>query len=135
MDITFKHNEGKLELKAPFKSVFVPPTIEKLNITANGTYEAPEGVDGYSPITVDVIPEGVPTDEELNISGNCSYRFYGDNWTWFLKKYKDRLIFNNITNTTNMFGGCRSIESLDFNIILDDSSSSVDANSDRKSVV
>ena len=90
MDITFKHNEGKLELKAPFKSVFVPPTIEKLNITANGTYEAPEGVDGYSPITVDVIPEGVPTDEELTISGDCSYRFSNDNWTWFLKKYKDR---------------------------------------------
>lgn len=125
MDITFKHNEGKLELKAPFKSVFVPPTIEKLNITANGTYEAPEGVDGYSPITVDVIPEGVPTDEELTISGNCSYRFYGDNWSWFLKKYKDRLIFNNINEASNMFNGCRSIESLDSDIIFDDSVSHI----------
>ena len=127
MDITFKHNEGKLELKAPFKSVFVPPTIENLNITANGTYEAPEGVDGYSPITVDVIPEGVPTDEELTISGNCSYRFYGDNWTWFLEKYKDRLIFNNITNAANMFSGSLSIESLDFDIIFDDSQSYIKA--------
>ena len=123
MDITFKHNEGKLELKAPFKSVFVPPTIEKLNITANGTYEAPEGVDGYSPITVDVIPEGVPTDEELTISGDCNYRFYGDDWTWFLEKYKDRLIFNNITNAANMFSGSPSIKSLDFDIIFDDSQS------------
>ena len=121
MDITFKHNEGKLELKAPFKSVFVPPTIEELNITANGTYEAPEGVDGYSPITVDVIPEGVPTDEELTISGDCSYRFSGDNWTWVLKKYKDRLIFNNITNAAFMFDKSPSIESLDFDIIFDDS--------------
>ena len=121
MDITFKHNEGKLELKAPFKSVFVPPTIEKLNITANGTYEAPEGVDGYSPITVDVIPEGVPTDEELTISGDCRNRFYYDNWTWVLKKYKDRLIFNNINDASDMFSGCRSIESLDFDIIFDDS--------------
>nr|CAI9750299.1 hypothetical protein JMPHXYHW_JMPHXYHW_CDS_0033 [uncultured phage] len=127
MDITFKHNEGKLELKAPFQSVFVPPTIEKLNITANGTYEAPEGVDGYSPITVDVIPEGVPTDEELTISGDCSYRFYGDNWTWFLEKYKDRLVFNNITNAADMFSRSPSIESLDFDIIFDDSQSHIKA--------
>ena len=125
MDITFKHNEGKLELKAPFKSVFVPPTIEKLNITANGTYEAPEGVDGYSPITVDVIPEGVPTDEELTISGNCENRFYGDNWTWVLEKYKDRLTFSNINKASNMFGGSNYIKSLDFDIIFDDSYSSV----------
>ena len=128
MDITFKHNEGKLELKAPFKSVLVPPTIEKLNITANGTYEAPVGVDGYSPITVDVIPEGVPTDEELTISGDCSYRFYGDNWTWFLKKYKDRLVFSNINKASYMFNGCRSIESIDFDIIFDDSVSFVNTN-------
>ena len=125
MDITFKHNEGKLELKAPFKSVFVPPTIEELNITANGTYEAPEGVDGYSPITVDVIPEGVPTDEELTISGNCGNRFSSDNWNWFLEKYKDRLIFYNINNASVMFGGSNYIKSLDFDIIFDDSYSSV----------
>lgn len=123
MDITFKHNEGKLELKAPFKSVFVPPTIEELNITANGTYEAPEGVDGYSPITVDVIPEGVPTDEELTISGDCSYRFSNNGWIWFLEKYKDRLIFNNITDASNMFETSPSIKSLDFDIIFDDSQS------------
>ena len=127
MDITFKHNEGKLELKAPFKSVFVPPTIEKLNITANGTYEAPEGVDGYSPITVDVIPEGVPTDEELTISGDCNHRFSGDNWTWFLKKYKDRLVFSNINDASYMFGDSPSIESLDFDIIFDDSQSYIKA--------
>ena len=128
MDITFKHNEGKLELKAPFKSVFVPPTIEKLNITTNGTYEAPEGVDGYSPITVDVIPEGVPTDEELTISGNCRNKFYYDNWSWFLKKYKDRLVSNNISDASDMFSGCRSIESIDFDIIFDDSQRFVNTN-------
>ena len=33
--------------------------IEPLAITENGTYTAPEGVDGYSPISVDVpVPEG-----------------------------------------------------------------------------
>ena len=125
MDITFKHNEGKLELKTPFKSVFVPPTIEKLNITANGTYEAPEGVDGYSPITVDVIPEGVPTDEELTITRNCNYRFGYNSWNWVLKKYKDRLIFYNINNASSMFNGSDYIKSLDFDFIFDDSYSFV----------
>ena len=127
MDITFKHNEGKLELKAPFKSIFVPPTIEGLNITANGTYQAPEGVDGYSPITVDVIPEGVPTDEELTISRNCNYRFGYNSWNWFLEKYKDRLIFNNINNASSMFYGSDYIKSLDFDIIFDDSQSYISA--------
>ena len=127
MDITFKHNEGKLELKAPFKSVFVPPTIEELNITANGTYEAPEGVDGYSPITVDVIPEGVPTDKELTISGDCSYRFSNNGWSWFLEKYKDRLVFNNINDASDMFEMSPSIKSLDFDIIFDDSQSYISA--------
>lgn len=35
------------------------PIIEPLEITENGTYTAPDGVDGYSPVTVNVpIPDG-----------------------------------------------------------------------------
>lgn len=35
------------------------PVIEPLEITENGTYTAPDGVDGYSPVTVNVpIPDG-----------------------------------------------------------------------------
>lgn len=35
------------------------PVIEPLSVTENGTYTAPEGVDGYSPILVNVpIPDG-----------------------------------------------------------------------------
>lgn len=30
------------------------PVIQSLSVTENGTYTAPEGVDGYSPVTVDV---------------------------------------------------------------------------------
>ena len=30
------------------------PVIQPLSVTENGTYTAPEGVDGYSPVTVDV---------------------------------------------------------------------------------
>ena len=35
------------------------PVIEPLSITENGTYTAPEGVDGYTPVVVNVpIPDG-----------------------------------------------------------------------------
>ena len=37
------------------------PVIESLAVTANGTYTAPEGVDGYSPVNVNV-----PTYEDEN---------------------------------------------------------------------
>lgn len=41
------------------KMVGDAPVIEALEIAANGVYTAPEGVDGYSPITVNVpVPEG-----------------------------------------------------------------------------
>lgn len=37
----------------------VEPIIEPLEITENGTYTAPDGVDGYSPVSVNVpIPDG-----------------------------------------------------------------------------
>lgn len=51
------------------------PIIEPLSVTENGTYTAPNGVDGYSPIEVDVpIPDGyiVPSGE-LKISENGTF--------------------------------------------------------------
>lgn len=37
------------------------PVIEALSVTENGTYTAPSGVDGYSPVTVNVSGGGEPT--------------------------------------------------------------------------
>ena len=37
------------------------PVIEALNVTANGTYTAPSGVDGYSPVTVNVPSQTLPS--------------------------------------------------------------------------
>ena len=37
--------------------------INPLSITANGTYNAPSGVDGYNPVTVDVVPSKVLISE------------------------------------------------------------------------
>ena len=34
----------------------VTGNVEPLTVTANGTYTAPEGIDGYNPVTVDVNP-------------------------------------------------------------------------------
>lgn len=48
------------------------PVIQSKSITENGTYTAPEGVDGYSPITVNVpIPE--PSLAEQVCSHNGTY--------------------------------------------------------------
>lgn len=47
------------------------PTIQSLSVTENGTYTAPSGVDGYSPITVNVSGGGTPTECTVNTySGN-----------------------------------------------------------------
>ena len=46
--------------------------IESLSISANGTYTASSGVDGYSPITVNV-PQKEPNIQNLSITTNGTY--------------------------------------------------------------
>lgn len=64
-------------------SVAVPtgstPVINSLSVTENGTYTAPSGIDGYSPIAVNV-PQGVtPTP---NIADFISFSpAFDDTWT------------------------------------------------------
>ena len=43
----------------------IPAVIQELTVTENGTYEAPEGVDGYGPVVVEVASAG-GGDEVLN---------------------------------------------------------------------
>lgn len=47
--------------------------IQSLSLTANGTYTAPSGVDGYSPVVVNV-PERVPVVESKEITANGTYK-------------------------------------------------------------
>ena len=49
----------------------VPPVIDEISITRNGTYTAGDGVDGFSPVVVDVPQEGVI--ESKNITENGTY--------------------------------------------------------------
>ncbi len=88
------------------------PSIEPLNITENGTYTAPDGVDGYSPVTVEVKGSG----EELVIT-DFSYFCY--------KGYRadsiDKIDTSKGTNFQYMFYECTKTNIPDF-----DTSSGVD---------
>ena len=96
--------------------------IEALDITANGVYNAPEGVDGYNPITVNVPQDGSPPEEAFVISGECNYRFQNDNWSWFIKNYGNKITTTNIQNCKWAFLNCYSLTSIPFNINFDNSS-------------
>ena len=91
------------------------PTIEALSITTNGTYTAPDGVDGYSPVTVNVPQDGGPPESAFVISGDCGYRFANGGWDWFLKQYGNRLTTENINNASYMFQ-MSNIETIPFEI-------------------
>ena len=95
------------------------PVIEALSITANGTYTAPDGVDGYSPVTVNVPQSGGPPESAFVISGNCSYRFYRNGWNWFINQYGNRITTNNIDNVSYMFYTNGNIETIPFEINCD----------------
>lgn len=62
------------------------PVIEPLEVTANGTYTAPAGVDGYNPVTVNVSSGGGNEnvlDSILSTSGTLTITGWSDfptNW-------------------------------------------------------
>ena len=51
------------------------PVVEELNVTQNGTYTATSGVDGYSPVNVNVQPVLITK----NITANGTYNASSDN--------------------------------------------------------
>ena len=78
--------------------------ITPLNVTENGTYTAPTGVNGYSPVTVNVPTggAGIPS-EAFSINGDCGYRFANGGWDWFIENYGSQITTSNITDANNMF--------------------------------
>ena len=81
--------------------------IESLDITSNGTYNAPTGIDGYSPITVNVPQDGSPPAEAFVISGNCAYRFARGGWDWFINMYGNQITTEEITEASYMFSNSK----------------------------
>ena len=61
-----------------------------------------------------------PTPAELTLTGNCSYRFYGGNWDWFITKYGSQITTNNVAACTDMFYNTQ-LQSIPFNINFGDS--------------
>ena len=59
-------------LEGSISTIGRTPVIESKSITENGTYTAPEGVDGYSPITVNV-PIPTPVIQSKSITENGTY--------------------------------------------------------------
>ena len=49
------------------------PVIDPLSVVQNGTYSAPEGVDGFSPVTVEVPSPPPPVLVSLNATENGNY--------------------------------------------------------------
>ena len=85
-----------------------PAVIEPLSVTANGLYTPPEGVDGYSPVsvTVPVGDGGVRSLKKLlDTTKNAYYLFYGYKGASLdeLIEYGDT---SNVTNMSSMFSDC-----------------------------
>lgn len=99
------------------------PVIEALSVTSNGTYTATDGVDGYSPITVNVPQDGSPPESAFVLSGNCDYRFAYNGWNWFIEKYGDRITTKNITNAQYMFLGSARLVNIPFELNFDNTQS------------
>ena len=106
-----------LDMPQEIKDIQTGGIVEAIEITHNGTYNAPDGIDGYNPITVNVAQDdGVPTNEELTVTGNCIYRFGYGAWNWFIEKYKDRITSKDITGAERMWSGNISLTEIPFKL-------------------
>lgn len=99
------------------------PVITELIVTQNGTYTAPDGVDGYSPVTVNVPQDGSPPESAFVISGNCQYRFAYNGWNWFIEKYGNKITTKDISNANNMFYSINKIAEIPFDLNFSSSAS------------
>lgn len=91
------------------------PVIEELTVTENGAYTAPEGVDGYSPVTVNV-PTGGGDDVARSIV-NKTITAYSDNEITTVGAYAfdgcNKMTSVNLQNATSVgayaFNGCSAL--------------------------
>ena len=115
------------QMPTEIQSITTAGEIQELNITSNGTYNAPDGVGGYNPVTVNVPQDGSPPESAFAISGNCKYKFASDGWNWFIERYKDK-ITTNISNAEYMFSENSTMTEIPFDLNFDSNSSYHDLN-------
>lgn len=85
---------------------------EPLEVTENGTYEAPKGT-GYSPVKVNVKLEGNPLQDIIDNQGgdgkpSCSYLFYYYKGT-SLDSVLSAIDISNVTDMSSMFYNCENL--------------------------
>lgn len=115
---TDTYKPGEMAAAISEISVDSAAVVEELNITNNGTYTAPEGVDGYSPVVVNVPQDGAPPEEALVITGDCEDRFTKDGWNWFINTYGNQITTKDITSCKTMFYNSKNLTSIPFVINL-----------------
>lgn len=105
-----------------------PAVVEALVVTENGTYTPGEGVDGFSPVTVEVPTGGGDLPEEaFVITGDCQYRLANNGWNWFIENYGNKITTQNITNFAHMFNESTALQEIPFELNADSSVSSHDS--------
>lgn len=50
------------------------------------------------------------TQSALTITGNCTYKFYGDTWQWFIEEFGDKIVTKDITHSERMFSASTATE-------------------------
>ena len=113
---TDTYKPGEMAAAISEISVGSAAVVEELNITNNGTYTAPEGIDGYSPVVVNVPQDGAPSAEDLVITGDCQHRFSNNGWNWVINKYGNQITTNNISNCQYMFANSTNLTKVPFEI-------------------
>lgn len=89
----------------------IEPTGD-ITITENGEYD----VVNYAKAIVDVAGSGGGDFEIPVITGDCSYRFAYDGWTWVVEAFGDQMRTEDITNCLRMFDSSENLTEIPFEI-------------------
>ena len=105
------------EMATQIEGITTGGNVAELTITSNGTYRAPEGIDGYTPVVVNVPQDGAPPAEAFVITGTGRYSFSYNNWNWFINQYSNQITTKDIgADASYMFSDCDKLTLIPFEI-------------------